>query len=98
LSPEHEQELEVHIKSLKTNARTHFKLPPTATLGQLWETASDREHLDEPRAEGDTLRCNDGSDLTNELELTLAQLAESGRCHGRQFEIRGPSGGALLGA
>ncbi len=88
------KEVEVHIQSLKTNARTHFKISETASLDEVWTTASDSGHLDEPRASGDTFRCKDGTDLTNRLSATLLELSNEGVCHGRQFEIRGPSGGA----
>lgn len=96
MTAKQDHELEIQVKSLKTNARTHFKLSPSATLDQLWTVASDGDHLDEPRGDGDTLRCKDGADLTEQLGVTLAQLVESGQCPGRQFEIRGPSGGASL--
>lgn len=88
------KEVEVHVQSLKTNARTNFKLDEDATVDEVWTTASDSQHLDEPRAAGDTFRCKDGTDLTNRASATLLELANEGVCHGRQFEIRGPSGGA----
>lgn len=87
-------EIEVHVKSLKTNERTHFKMPRTATLGQVWDTAIDRDHLDDPRTPQDTFRCADGTDLTSRLQVTLEQLEDEHVCRNRQFEIRGPSGGA----
>jgi hypothetical protein len=92
--PEHEHDVEVHIQSLKTNEKTHFKVPASATVDAVWSTASDEQHLNEPRADGDTFRCKDGTDLTARLATTLAQLEAEGVCPGRQFAIRGPSGGA----
>lgn len=95
MSAKHEpKDVEVHVQSLKTNERTHFKIAEAATLDQVWGTASDPDHLDEPRAAGDTFRCKDGTDLTNRLETTLTQLFDENVCRGRQFEVRGPSGGA----
>ena len=88
------KDVEVHVQSLKTNERTHFKMSENATLNEVWSTASDPAHLDEPRAAGDTFRCKDETDLTNRLETTLAQLFDENVCRGRQFEVRGPSGGA----
>jgi hypothetical protein len=92
--PNDDREVEVHVQSLKTNAKTHFKVAESAALEAVWATASDAAHLAEPRSDGDTFRCKDGTDLTNQLSSTLAQLEAQGICHGRQFEIRGPSGGA----
>ncbi len=90
----HEHEVEVHVKSLKTNDKTHFKVPETATLGSVWNEAIDAEHLNEQRTPGDTFRCAEGTDLTTRLDATLKQLASEGVCPNRHFEIRGPSGGA----
>jgi hypothetical protein len=86
--------VEVHVRSLKTNEKTNFKAPETATLQQVWDEAIDSRHLNEQRVPGDTFRCQDGTDLTSQLTKTLAQLAAEGICRDRQFEIRGPSGGA----
>ena len=95
MSPQKEpKDVEVHVQSLKTNERTHFKTSEESTLDQVWTTASDSDHLDEPRAVGDSFRCKDGVDLTGRLETTLAQLFDENVCRGRQFEARGPSGGA----
>lgn len=90
----HEHDVQVHVRSLKTNERTHFDVPETATVADVWEIAVDTDHLNEPRAEGDTLRCADGTDLTNRLSSTLQQLHDEHVCENRQFEIRGASGGA----
>lgn len=87
-------EVEVHVKSLKTNDKTHFLELETATLHQVWDEAIDAQHLNEQRAPGDTFRCADGTDLTSRLDATLKQLASEGVCPNRHFEIRGPSGGA----
>lgn len=87
-------DVEVHVKSLKTNDKTHFKIAETATLNQIWDEAIDPEHLDEQRTPGDTFRCDNGTDLTNRLDATLEQLEAKGVCWDRHFEIRGPSGGA----
>lgn len=87
-------DVEVHVRSLKTNDKTHFKIAKTATLNQVWDEAVDQEHLNEQRSPGDTFRCEDGTDLTNRLDATLEQLAAEGVCRDRHFEIRGPSGGA----
>jgi hypothetical protein len=88
------KDVEVQVQSLKTNERTHFKVAETSTVDQVWTIASDSDHLDEPRAAGDTFRCKDGTDLTTRLDATLAQLFDENVCRGRQFEVRGPSGGA----
>lgn len=89
-----QSDVEVHVKSLKTNDKTHFKIAEIATLNQVWNKAIDPEHLDEQRTPGDTFRCEDGTDLTNRLNETLQRLAAEGVCRNRHFEIRGPSGGA----
>ncbi len=89
------KDVEVHVQSLKTNAKTHFKVPESTTLDEVWTIAADPEHLDEPRSPGDTIRCKGGADLSDRLGATLAQLAAEGVCHARQFEVRGPSGGAV---
>jgi ribosome-binding factor A len=86
--------VEVYVKSLKTNDRTHFKVQESATIGHVWIEAVNPEHLNEQRTPGDTFRCDDGTDLTNRLDTTLEQLETEGVCRDRQFEIRGPSGGA----
>lgn len=87
-------DVEAHVQSLKTNDKTHFKIPSSATIQQVWDEAIDRDHLDEQRTPGDTFRCADGTDLTGRLGTTLAQLAAEHVCPNRHFEIRGPSGGA----
>jgi len=94
MAPSSGKDVEVHVQSLKTNERVHFKIAVTATLETVWSTASDAQHLDEPRVEGDTFRCSDGTDLMGNLSATLADLEGQGICHGRQFQIKGPSGGA----
>lgn len=53
----HAHEVEVHVKSLKTNDKTAFKIADTATLQQVWDEAINDQHLDEQRAPGDTFRC-----------------------------------------
>jgi len=87
-------DIEVQVKSLKTNDKTRFKIASTATLQQVWDEAIDERHLDEQRTPGDTFRCEDGTDLTGRLTTKLAQLAAEHVCPDRHFEIRGPSGGA----
>lgn len=87
-------DVEVHVQSLKTNDKTHFKIASSATLQAAWDEAIDKDHLDEQRTPGDTFRCADGSDLTARLSTTLTQLAAEHVCPNRHFEIRGPSGGA----
>lgn len=89
-----QHDVEVHIKSLKTNDTTHFKVAETTTLDQVWTVAINPQHLDEQRSPQDTFRCEDGTDLTSRLDATLVQLAAEGICRERHFEIRGPSGGA----
>lgn len=89
-----QRDVEVHVKSLKTNDKTHFLVAETTTLNQVWTEAVDPQHLNEQRGPEDTFRCEDGTDLTNRLNETLAQLAAEGICRERHFEIRGPSGGA----
>lgn len=86
--------VEVHVKSLKNNETTSFKVSEETTVGQVWDEAIDPDHLDEERQPGDTFRCADGHDLTHELDLTMAQLQEQHVCMNRHFEIRGGSGGA----
>lgn len=88
------KDVEVHVQSLKTNERTKFKIAETATIDEVWTTAGDADHLNEPRVDGDTFRCKDGTDLTTRLAATLAQLFEENACRQHQFEVRGPSGGA----
>jgi len=68
-------DIEVQVKSLKTNDKTRFKIASTATLQQVWDEAIDERHLDEQRTPGDTFRCEDGTDLTGRLTTKLAQLA-----------------------
>lgn len=89
-----QHDVEVQVKSLKTNDKTHFRIAEITTLSQVWAEAINPQHLDEQRTPGDTFRCEDGTDLTNRLDATLAQLAAEGICRERHFEIRGPSGGA----
>lgn len=91
---EHGHDVEVHVKSLKSNEKTQFKVSETVTLRQVWDEAIDSHHLDEQRTPGDTFRCADGMDLTPRLDATLEQLAVEGVCPNHHFEIRGPSGGA----
>lgn len=86
--------VEVHVQSLKTNAKVHFKISEDATVDDLWTTASGPDELNEPRVAGDTFRCKDGTDLSARLTTTLAQLFAENVCRDRHFEIRGPSGGA----
>jgi len=93
MSSEH-KDVEVHVQSLKTNDRAHFKVPDSTTIDAVWAIAVSPSHLDEPRSAGDTIRCKGGADLTARLGATLAALAEDGECREHQFEIRGPSGGA----
>ncbi len=88
------KDLEVHVQSLKTNAKVHFKISEDATVDDVWTKASSPEELNEPRVAGDTFRCKDGTDLTSRLTATLAQLFAENVCRDRHFEIRGPSGGA----
>jgi hypothetical protein len=87
-------EAEVHVKSLKTNAKAEFKIVVTATLDDVWTEASSAARLNEPRAAGDTFRCEDGTDLTSRLGDTLEALFTENVCRNRHFEIRGDSGGA----
>lgn len=94
LETQRHTDVAVHVKSLKTNDKTNFKVATTATLRQVWDEAIDADHLDEQRTPGDTFRCADGTDLTGRLDATLEQLAAEGVCRRRHFEIRGPSGGA----
>lgn len=88
------KQVEVHVQSLKTNEKTDFKIDEAATIDEVWTVASDADHLDEPRADGDTFRCKGGEDLTGRHTSTLAQLFDENVCRQRHFEIRGPSGGA----
>lgn len=87
-------DVEVHVKSLKTNDKTQFEIAKITTLRQVWDVAIDENHLDEQRTPGDVFRCHDGTDLTAHLHSTLEQLAAEGVCRDHDFEIRGPSGGA----
>jgi hypothetical protein len=87
-------EAEIHVKSLKTNAKTEFKIAETATLDEVWTEASSADRLNEPRSAGDTFRCQDGTDLTNRLGDSLETLFADNVCRNRHFEIRGDSGGA----
>jgi hypothetical protein len=86
------KEVEVHVQSLKTNAKAKFKIAETATVDEVWTHASGE--LGEPRTAGDTFRCKDGTDLMDRLGSTLAEVFEANVCRQRQFEFRGPSGGA----
>jgi hypothetical protein len=86
------KEVEVHVQSLKTNAKVKFKISETATIDETWTRATNE--LDEPRAAGDTFRCSDGTDLMDRLNVTLTALFEANICRQRHFEHRGPSGGA----
>lgn len=88
------KDVQVHVQSLKTNAKVNFRISETATIDEVWTLASSESQLNEPRAAGDTFRCKDGTDLTNRLAATLAGLAAERVCSGRQFDIRGESGGA----
>ncbi|MBA2719043.1 MAG: hypothetical protein H0U52_07370 [Chloroflexi bacterium] len=87
-------EVEVHVKSLKTNAKTEFKIVETATLDEVWTESGSAGRLNEPRAAGDTFRCQDGTDLSNRLGDSLETLLAEDVCRNRHFEIRGDSGGA----
>lgn len=87
-------EVEVHVQSLKTNAKANFKIAESATLDQVWTEASSADRLNEPRAGGDTFRCQDGTDLSARLGTTLEALFAERVCRNRHFEIRGASGGA----
>lgn len=89
-----ERGVEVHVKSLKTNDKTQFKVSMTTTVGQVWDEAIDPDHLNEQRTPTDTFRCADGTDLTGRLTTTLAQLDAEEICRAHHFEIRGQSGGA----
>lgn len=88
------KDVEVHVKSLKSGERTHFKVPETATLDAVWNQAVNASHLNETRLPEDTFRCSDGTDLTNRLQQTVAEVHEEKVCTNRHFEIKGPSGGA----
>jgi hypothetical protein len=87
-----DKELPVHVKSLKTGEKRNFKMPEDATLEQVWAQAN--TELGETRGGEDTFRCQGGLDLMGRLNQTLAQLREETVCINRQFEIKGPSGGA----
>ena len=89
---EHDKELHVHVKSLKTGEKRNFKMSENATLEQVWTQAN--LELGENRGGEDTLRCDGGLDLMARLNQTLAQLHEEKVCVSRHFEIKGPSGGA----
>ena len=90
-SNDHER-VQVHVRSLVTNDKKTFPGSLDATVGKTWEQAY--TELRETRRDGDTFRCADGTDLMPLLEVTLRELRERKVCHGEQFEIRGPSGGA----
>ncbi len=92
--PDKPKLVEVHVQSLKTNAKVNLKLPEATTIEALWDAAIGTDELNEPRTAGDTIRCKDGTDLMGHLSDTLAILGEAKICQQRHFEVRGPSGGA----
>lgn len=87
-------EVEVQVKSLKTGETVKFKVVETTTLQSVWDIAVGK--LNEARAAGDTFRCANGQDLSAFLNQTLAQLNDEKICSDRHFEIKGPSGGAIV--
>lgn len=88
----HDHEVEVHVKSLKTGESVKFKAAESSTLNAVWDEANLKLH--ENRSPGDTFRCADGQDLMAYLTQSLKQLQKEKICGGRHFEIKGPSGGA----
>jgi hypothetical protein len=84
----------VHVENLKTNDEVNFNMPWTATLADVWAKAY--ELLHEARAEGDQIQCVDGSNLAAYLSKTLEQMRDDKVCPGRKFQIRGPTGGAMV--
>jgi len=90
---DHQHEVEVQVKSLKTGETVKFKVAETATLQSVWDIALTK--LNETRTAGDTFRCASGQDLSSVLNQTLAQLHNEKVCSDRHFEIKGPSGGAI---
>lgn len=86
--------VEVHVKSLITAEEVAFPAEWTSTLQWVWDEAYLK--LEEKHRDGDTFRCQGGTDLMPFLGLTLAQAQEQHLCEGRHFEIRGPSGGARV--
>lgn len=92
---DHDKEVPVHVKSLKTGEKRNFKMSEDATLEQVWTQAN--VELGESRGGEDTFRCDGGLDLMGRLNQSLTQLREEKVCVNRHFEIKGPSGGARVG-
>jgi hypothetical protein len=83
---------EVEVVDLKTNAEAKFHAQWSDTLRAVWERSY--TELKESRRDGDTLECQDGTDLAPYLDSTLEQLRDRKICHGRKLQIKGPTGGA----
>jgi hypothetical protein len=89
-----EKEVPVHLKNLKTNQKVDFKMPEMATVAATWARAY--TELGEQRAADDEFQCADGTSLMGKLTTTLEQLHAENVCQARKFEIRGPTGGAIM--
>jgi hypothetical protein len=97
---EHDDRVNVHVKSLVTGERVEFLMSRNATLQETWDEAYCR--LDETKRDGDTFQCagrEQGKSLMQELSLTLEQAQKTRVCGEEAFryEIKGPSGGAVHG-
>jgi len=86
----------VEVENLKTNDSEKFHMPWSATVAEVWAKAYDV--FGEARGEGDQFQCADGTNLAPYLGRTLEQLRQERVCSARKFQIRGPTGGAVLAA
>lgn len=89
-----EREVPVQVKNLKTNQKVDFKMQELATVADTWARAY--TELGEQRAAADEFQCADGTSLMGKLTKTLEQLHAEKVCQARKFEIRGPTGGAIM--
>src|SRR5712692_9792044 len=84
----------VEFVYLNTNAETKFHASREEKLGEVWNRAYDKDHLNEAKKPTDKLECQSGESLMEYLSLTLEQLRERKICPDRKFQIRSETGGA----